>query len=102
MGEVAACPDEGTVSSDTSLCRKLQWVLVRMTEKSHTQPLRASDKVWGPILEIAPQRGSGVPEDVRADEAAGDPPEATGKTVCILNLCLQGTLTGGREIGPSL
>lgn len=35
--------------------------------------------VWGP--EIAPQRGCGVPEDVRADEAAGDPPETAGKTM---------------------
>lgn len=40
----------------------------------------ASDRFWGPVLEIALERGGGVPEDVRADEAAGDSLKAAGET----------------------
>lgn len=55
--------------------------MVHVAKKIQTYPLGASDGIWGPVSEIAPQRGCGVAEDVRADEAAGDPPETAGETV---------------------
>lgn len=53
---------------------------VLVAKEGQTYPPGAADRFWGPVLEIAPERSSGVPEDVRADEAAGDSLEAAGET----------------------
>lgn len=79
MGEVLPAQSGTRLSRQKSENKLPQWVQGLWLRKAkHTAG--ASDRFWGPVLEIAPERGGGIPEDVRADEAAGDPLKAAGET----------------------
>ena len=62
--EAAAWPDQDTFPSDSSLRAGSLGGLWGMWLKKAKQPLGVSDRIRGSVLETAPQRGSGIPEDV--------------------------------------